>query len=250
MAERRSSRRRAPEPESGTDSHNDSYDADSLESDPRERGKGRGPEGLSRLRTSAPSTSRRENVRVWPLCFAIAIEKTVRVRPAVMVASSSLLAWVTYYLQESDLELTLRAWISSPLVVFILVECLFLLCAFFVLMPHTMRQAYKDDKRTAFKVADSAVLSALPPSVARFAVGSGVAWKRAALAVARDGALFFTLYLLCVEALVGGEDEVAYIPGMKNGITRTTGGEKDGWREMDGGYSVHSWVKSSDADGD
>ena len=68
--------------------------------------------------------------------------------------------------------------------------------------------------------------------------------------VARDGALFFTLYLLCVEALVGGEDEVAYIPGMKNGITRTTGGEKDGWREMDGGYSVHSWVKSSDADGD
>ena len=46
MAERRSSRRRAPEPESGTDSHNDSYDADSLESDPRERGKGRGPEGL------------------------------------------------------------------------------------------------------------------------------------------------------------------------------------------------------------
>ena len=205
---------------------------------------------MSRLRTSAPSTSRRENVRVWPLCFAIAIEKTVRVRPAVMVASSSLLAWVTYYLQESDLELTLRAWISSPLVVFILVECLFLLCAFFVLMPHTMRQAYKDDKRTAFKVADSAVLSALPPSVARFAVGSGVAWKRAALAVARDGALFFTLYLLCVEALVGGEDEVAYIPGMKNGRTRTTGGEKDGWREMDGGYSVHSWVKSSDADGD
>ena len=82
------------------------------------------------------------------------------------------------------------------------------------------------------------------------AVGSGVAWKRAALAVARDGALFFTLYLLCVEALVGGEDEVAYIPGMKNGRTRTTGGEKDGWREMDGGYSVHSWVKSSDADGD
>jgi hypothetical protein len=183
MAERRSSRRRAPEPESGTDSHNDSYDADSLESDPRERGKGRGPEGLSRLRTSAPSTSRRENVRVWPLCFAIAIEKTVRVRPAVMVASSSLLAWVTYYLQESDLELTLRAWISSPLVVFILVECLFLLCAFFVLMPHTMRQAYKDDKRTAFKVADSAVLSALPPSVARFAVGRarGGARRRAVL---------------------------------------------------------------------
>ena len=26
--------------------------------------------------------------------------------------------------------------------------------------------------------------------------------------------------------------------------------DNDGWREMDGGYSVHSYVKSSDADGD
>jgi hypothetical protein len=55
--------------------------------------------------------------------------------------------------------------------------------------PQTRAQAYQDDKITAFKVADSAVLSALPPAVARFAVGSGIAWQRVALAVVRDGAV-------------------------------------------------------------
>ena len=71
-----------------------------------------------------------------------------------------------------------------------------------------MAQAYREDKATAFMVEDSAVLSALPTAVARFAVGSGIAWQMAALAVVRDGALFMTLYLLCVAVLVGGEDDV------------------------------------------
>lgn len=74
-----------------------------------------------------------------------------------------------------------------------------------------MSQAYRDDKNTKFRVADSSVLSALPSAVARFAVGSGIAWQRAALAVVRDGALFMTLYLLCVASLVGGEDDAGLV---------------------------------------
>ena len=44
------------------------------------------------------------------------------------------------------------------------------------------RRAARDERnsQTAFAVADSAVLSSLPPAVARFVVGSGVAWRRAA----------------------------------------------------------------------
>lgn len=62
--------------------------------------------GLSRLRSG--STTDIENVRVWPLCFAIAIEKSRRIRPGIMVASSSLLAGVSYHLHESDSELLVR----------------------------------------------------------------------------------------------------------------------------------------------
>ena len=47
-------------------------------------------------------------MRVWPLCFAIAIEKSQRVRPTIMVAASSLLAGIGYHLQESDTELAVR----------------------------------------------------------------------------------------------------------------------------------------------
>ena len=86
----------------------DSADADSVEEQPRNHL--RGPEGLSPLKVPPASTSSAdlENVRVWPLCFAIAIEKSRRVRPAIMVGASSLLAGVTYHLQESDAELLVR----------------------------------------------------------------------------------------------------------------------------------------------
>lgn len=63
---------------------------------------------LSRLRSG--STTDIENVRVWPLCFAIAIEKSRRIRPGIMVASSSLLAGVSYHLHESDSELLVRSF--------------------------------------------------------------------------------------------------------------------------------------------
>ena len=109
----------AAEPDSATES---AGDADSLEETDtilggkaglRSRGFTIGPEGLSPLRVgslggSPSSASSADDVRVWPLCFAIAIEKSRRVRPAIMVGASSLLAAVTYHLQESDASLLVR----------------------------------------------------------------------------------------------------------------------------------------------
>lgn len=66
------------------------------------------PRRMRQVRTGSPSTSSTDDVRVWPLCFAIAIEKSQRVRPSVMVGASSLLAGLTYHLQESDAELQVR----------------------------------------------------------------------------------------------------------------------------------------------
>lgn len=85
----------SPEPVSATES------ADADQETPNDNTK-----GLSRLRSG--STTDIENVRVWPLCFAIAIEKSRRIRPGIMVASSSLLAGVSYHLHESDSELLVR----------------------------------------------------------------------------------------------------------------------------------------------
>ena len=86
----------SPEPVSATES----ADADQETLD--------NTKGLSRLRSG--STTDIENVRVWPLCFAIAIEKSRRIRPGIMVASSSLLAGVSYHLHESDSELLVRSF--------------------------------------------------------------------------------------------------------------------------------------------
>ena len=119
---------------------------------------------------------------------------------------------------------------------FVLVEAATLSAAFFILLPATTAQAYLDDKTVAaFRVADSAVLSALPPAVARFAVGSGVAWRRVALAVVRDGALFLTLYLLAAAWLFGDDDGGIEI-------------EATGGQEMGGGISLHSYTRASDDD--
>lgn len=88
-----------PEPVSATDS----ADADSEETQNFNYER---KQGLSRLRLGKSTDI--ENVRVWPLCFAIAIEKSRRIRPGIMVASSSLLAGVSYHLHESDSELLVR----------------------------------------------------------------------------------------------------------------------------------------------
>ena len=69
-----------PEPVSATDS----ADADSEETQNFNYER---KQGLSRLRLGKSTDI--ENVRVWPLCFAIAIEKSRRIRPGIMVASSS-----------------------------------------------------------------------------------------------------------------------------------------------------------------
>ena len=140
--------------------------------------------------------------------------------------------------------------ILSPLTVFILVETATLCAAFFILLPGTIAQAYREDKTTAFLVEDSAVLSALPTAVARFAVGSGIAWQRVALAVVRDGALFMTLYLLCVALLVGGEDDVDLEPLGDESMSDSgeSAFRRVGWQEMEGGISVHSYSTHAKSD--
>mgnify|MGYP001106060135 CR=1 FL=1 len=96
-----------PTPDETGTTTTDSADVDSVEEQPRNHLQGRS--GLSPLSVPRSSTSPDlDNVRVWPLCFAIAIEKSRRVRPAIMVSASSLLAGVTYHLQESDAELMVR----------------------------------------------------------------------------------------------------------------------------------------------
>ena len=71
--------------------------------------------GLSRLSVPRPSTSSAPEVRVWPLCLAIAIEKSRRARPAIMVGAATLYTGVTYHLQESDAELLVRFFFQLSL---------------------------------------------------------------------------------------------------------------------------------------
>ena len=132
------------------------------------------------------------------------------------------------------------------MVVFVLVEAATLMAAFCILLPQTMAQAYRDDVNTRFKVADSAVLSALPPAVARFAVGSGIAWQRVVLAVVRDGALFMTLYLLCVALSVGGDLVGDAFDASEHSTASSELNNEHGGiireQEMDGGISVRNVV--------
>ena len=197
-----------------------------------------------------------DELRLWPLCFAIAIERSQRLRPMIAVASASALAGLRFHLQNTDAEMVSSAIVSSPLVVFASVETTTLVTAFFVLLPYTRRRAKRDDKNstTELAVADSAVLSSLPPSVARFVVGSGVAWRRMALAVARDLSLFLVTYLLCVAFFLGADDVDAFASGDglardgDAGDARDAGDGDETWQEMGGGISVHSYAAAEEED--
>jgi hypothetical protein len=205
-----------------------------------------------------PRGSSPEDMRIWPLCFAIAIERSRRARPAIAIAFGSLLAGLNYHLQNTDAELVSSAIVFSPLVIFFTVELATLATAFFVLLPYTRKRAYTDEKNmTIMKdIGDSAVLSSLPPSVARFVVGSGVAWRRMALAVVRDFSLFLVTYLLVVAFLVGGDE--ADIPGDGDGDGRdddsgmgawgAVNADDEKWQTMGGGISVHSYTTAEEMD--
>ena len=184
---------------------------------------------------------RARQMRLWPLCFAIAIERSQRARPMIAVASASLLAGARFHLQNTDAELVSSA-VFSPLFAFAARSAALVTAA---LPPHTRRRAARDERnsQTAFAVADSAVLSSLPPAVARFVVGSGVAWRRAALAVARDLSLFLVTYLLGVAVLLGADDA-----GDGDGDAGDAGDADETWQEMGGGISVHSYAAEEEED--
>ena len=242
--------RRARPPDSSAEEESTDVDSASVDDiaapPPRAHSSGR-KKFLDSLQVPRTRGSSPRQMRLWPLCFAIAIERSQRVRPTIAVASAMLLAGLHFHLQNTDAELVSSAVVCSPLVVFASVETVLLVIAFFVLLPYTRRRAARDDRnsQTAFAVADSAVLSSLPPSVARFVVGSGVAWRRMALAIARDLSLFLVAYLLCVAFVLGADD------AGRDGDARDAGDAGDGdetWQEMGSGIRVHSYATAEEED--
>ena len=238
--------RRARPPDSSAEE--ESTDVDSASVDDVARPPARAHSGRKKFLPSLKVGQRRaspDELRLWPLCFAIAIERSQRARPMIAVASASLLAGARFHLQNTDAELVSSAVIFSPLFAFAATEAAALVTAFFALLPYTRRRAARDERnsQTAFAVADSAVLSSLPPAVARFVVGSGVAWRRAALAVARDLSLFLVTYLLGVAFLLGADDA-----GDGDGDAGDAGDADETWQEMGGGISVHSYAAEEEED--
>lgn len=242
--------RRARPPDSSAEEESTDVDSASVDDmpppPPRARRSGR-KTFLASLKVPHPRGASPRQMRLWPLCFAIAIERSQRVRPTIAVASASLLAGLHFHLQNADAELVSSAIVRSPLVVFASVETAQLVVAFFALLPHTRRRAARVEQnaQTAFAVADSAVLSSLPPSVARFVVGSGVAWRRAALAVARDASLFLATYLLCVAFALGADDAGG---DGDAGDARDAGDGDETWQEMGSGIRVRSYATAEEED--
>lgn len=222
--------RRARPPDSSAEEESTDVDSASVEDIARPP-----PRAHLSLKVPRPRGSSPRQMRLWPLCFAIAIERSQRARPVIAVASASLLAGARFHLQNTDAELVSSAVIFSPLFAFAATEVAALVTAFFALLPYTRRRAARDERnsQTAFAVADSAVLSSLPPAVARFVVGSGVAWRRAALAVARDLSLFLVTYLLGVAFLLGADDA---------GDGDGDAGDAGDIRDVDSGWAS-VWVK-------
>ena len=144
-----------------------------------------------------------EKAARWPMCLAIAIDKTTRVRAAAVTALAAVFARFLAALETSAAEggtpvpMAVRKMIMNPLTTFVLCEVNVLLTAFVVLYPATYAQAAIDEREG---VEESNTLRSLklPAIVAEFAVGSKVAMHRLGRVIVRDFALFMTVYLVGV----------------------------------------------------
>ena len=168
----------------------------------------------------------------WPMCLAIAIDKTARARAWAMVLFALALVGILSGLSQGGEDSVLAAVTFSralnPLTAFALGELNVLVTAFVVLYPVTFAQAVIDEREG---VEESNTLRSLklPAIVAEFAVGSKVAVLRLWRAIVRDFALFMTIYLLAAEHWLSLDVDL---------IDRGIGASSV--HQMEGGISVHS----------
>ena len=173
-----------------------------------------------------------EKAARWPMCLAIAIDKTTRVRACAVTALAAVFARFLAALETSAAEggtpvpMAVRKMIVNPLTTFVLCEVNVLLTAFVVLYPATYAQAAIDEREG---VEESNTLRSLklPAIVAEFAVGSKVAMHRLGRVIVRDFALFMTVYLVGVGYFLSLDEDPNF--------DRATS-----VHEMPGGISVHS----------
>ena len=176
-----------------------------------------------------------EKAARWPMCLAIAINKTSNVRAYTLVLCALTFVTVLTYLESSEGDVASGfGRLLNPLVVFAVCESNVLATAFVVLYPATYAQAEIDEREG---VEESSTLRSLklPAIVAEFAVGSKVACTRLARILARDFALFMMVYLLGCGILLSMDEDPS-----ESGLRGTN------VQEMEGGVSVHtrSWLDS------
>jgi len=170
----------------------------------------------------------------WPMCMAIAIEKTTVVRGVVVACAALALALALTLDSSEDVAGTfLRKirWALNPLSVFVACELNVLITAFVVLFPVTYAQAVIDE-REGVEESDTLRLLKLPAIVAEFAVGSKVAIARLGEVIVRDFSLFMTVYLSCAGYWLALDGDP-----IDSGVGASS------VHEMEGGVSVHSLVQ-------
>lgn len=170
-----------------------------------------------------------ERAARWPMCLAIAIDKTSNVRAYAVTSFAAFLVTVLKYLEASDITgLGALRKVLNPVAVFVTCEFYVLITAFVVLFPATYAQAVIDDKEEVDE-SDTIRSLKLPAVVAEFAVGSKVAITRLARIITRDFALFMTAYLL------GGSLALSVGEDLDSGTSSV--------QEMEGGVSVRTLVQ-------
>lgn len=170
-----------------------------------------------------------EHAARWPMCLAIAIDKTLNVRAYAVTSFAAFLVTVLTYLEASDITgLGALRKVLNPVAVFVTCEFYVLITAFVVLYPATYAQAVIDEKEEVDE-SDTIRSLKLPAVVAEFAVGSKVAITRLARIITRDFALFMTAYLLGASLVLSvGED-------LDSGASSV--------QEMEGGVSVRTLLQ-------
>lgn len=195
----------------------------------------RGGKGAASTREPRRGELRAEKAARWPMCMAIAIEKTTVVRGVVVACAALALAVALTLMDWSDdgagTFLRKIRWALNPLSVFVACELNVLITAFVVLFPVTYAQAAIDE-REGVEESDTLRLLKLPAIVAEFAVGSKVAIARLGDVIVRDFSLFMVVYLSFAGYWLALDGDP-----IDSGVGASS------VHEMEGGVSVHSLVQ-------
>jgi hypothetical protein len=191
--------------------------------------------GAASTREPRRAELRAEKAARWPMCMAIAIEKTTVVRGVVVACAAVALAVALTLMDWSDdgagAFLRKIRWALNPLSVFVACELNVLITAFVVLFPVTYAQAAIDE-REGVEESDTLRLLKLPAIVAEFAVGSKVAIARLGDVIVRDFSLFMVVYLSFAGYWLALDGDP-----IDSGVGASS------VHEMEGGVSVHSLVQ-------